>query len=109
MTYKTRTHEQHEQDFQVANTILAQLGGNKAKVMAGMYDFVSLEPGVQFSFKGSRKANKCRIILDPNDTYTFELWKITKLAFTKVYDLSGVYCDMLIDLFESETGLYLSL
>lgn len=107
-----------EMTFQeVAKTILQQLGGfGKLRAMIGIYSVVALgesdqedRGGVQFGFKGSRKVNKCRIILDHSDTYTFELWKITKKSWDKVYELSGVYFDMLIDLFESETGLDLSL
>lgn len=106
------------QTFQeVAHTILRQLGGlGKLRAMIGIHSVVALgesdqedRGGVQFGFKGSHKVNKCRIILDHSDTYTFELWKITKKSWTKVYELTDIYCDMLIDLFESETGLYLSL
>jgi hypothetical protein len=57
--------------------------------------------------------------LDPCDTYTLRFWKVTitrkKPSKDVSYDLtecqlvsshSSVYCDMLHDLIEQETGLY---
>ena len=100
-------------DLTVAHTIIQQMGGfGKLKAMVGAYDFTGSDKSVQFSFKGSRKANKCRVVYDyGDDLYIFELWKYNKRTFEikQVYELKGAYCDMLISLFESETGLYLSL
>lgn len=97
--------------MEIANTILQQMGGaNRIAAMTGA-QFLALDNGVQFRFKGSRIANSCRVILDPSDTYTVEFHKITKrgLNCKVVKSLSGVYCDMLTEIFESTTGLYLSL
>lgn len=96
---------------QIANTILRQLGGvGKLSVMIGASNFVSLESGVQFSFK-HRITNKCVIKLESNDTYTVELWKINvrKGQAEKVSENGFVYADMLKRLFEMKTGLNLSL
>ena len=96
----------------VANEILRQVGGyGKLKAMIGIKELVGSADSLQFGFGGSRKYNKCVIRLDPSDTYTFELGQYSKknYTYTKKYELSGVYNDMLIDLFESKTGLYLSL
>ena len=99
-------------DLTVATTIINQMGGfGKLRAMVGANGFVGDSNSVQFSFKGSRKFNKCRIILNANDTYTFELWKYNKrtLDMKKVYEIDNLYWDMLKPVFESETGLYLSL
>lgn len=104
---------QTQTDLTIANTIIAQMGGvNRLRVMTGAHTFVADENWVQFRFKGSRKANTCRVTYNYGlDLYTFELLQFspTKMAFKPVYKLEGVYFDMLIDLFEQETGLYLSL
>ena len=95
---------------QIAVTIIKQLGGGRMKAMTGAYGFVALKSGLQFRFRGSRKANSCRVILDAMDTYTFELWKIGKKTLPKmVYQIDGGYDDMLIPLFEDYTGLRTSL
>ena len=100
----TRTVEEQKQ---IAVTIIEQLGGQQMKAMTGAYGFVALESGVQFRFRGSRKANSCRVILDAMDTYTFELWKIGRKTPPKmVYQIDGAYDDMLIPVFEEQTGLY---
>lgn len=99
--------ETKTKNMEIAKIIIRQLGGNKAIAMVGIYNMIAIDNGLQFNFKGSRKVNKCVIKLDWSDTYTFELWKITKKVCKKVYSLEGVYEDMLIELFESETGLYL--
>ena len=99
--------------LQVAETIIEQMGGvRKLTAMIGARQFTGSENSVQFGFSGSRIANKCRVELDfASDTYTFQLWKWNKKTgdIVKVYELEGAYFDMLIDLFESQTKLYLSL
>lgn len=79
--------------------------------MVGVSNLVSLEAGVQFSFKGNNKVNKCVIKLDRSDTYTMELWKINarKGEAVMVTDGSFLYGDMLKKFFETKTGLRLSL
>ena len=41
------------------------------------------------------------------DDYIVEFYKIGRASVTKVSRHEGIYCDMLIDLFEKETDLYL--
>ena len=98
---------------QTAHTIIDQLGGmGKLTAMVGAYNFVALDSGLQFSFRGTRKANKCIVRYDQgSNLYTFELWQIYPKSnkIKKVYSLDGVYFDMLIDLFQDYTGLRLSL
>lgn len=99
----------------VAVTILEQLTQsknpmNRLSVMTGAGNFASHgDEGVSFKFKGSRKANFCKVILNSMDTYTVTFGKIRKYELTKVQTFEGVYNDALKDLFEDVTGLYLSL
>jgi hypothetical protein len=96
----------------IAETILQQMGGqNKIAAMTGAHSFVNRGNGVSFKFKMCRKFNYMRVVLDDAlDLYTVTLSKVTKLGESKNEKVTdGVYCDMLKDIFESETGLYLSL
>ena len=98
---------------QIAQVIAQQLGGSVRKIalMVGARDFVAIENGLQFSFRSCRKANKVRITLNSMDTYDVEFFKYNRRTFEcpMVHEVSGAYCDMLTDVFESFTGLYLSL
>jgi hypothetical protein len=99
---------------QVAMTIIRQMGGmSKLRAMVRAKDFVALESGVQFGFKGNRKMNKCVIKLNGMDLYDVEFWniRITSKTFKTdmVAEFNDCFNDMLINIFESTTGLYLSL
>lgn len=100
---------------QIATVILQQMGGpGKLMAMLGVDQFVILDSGVQFRFKGSRRFNICRVILDRgSDTYIMELGQIRKcqgslIFFSRVREFD-VYADQLSPIFEAETGLRLSL
>jgi len=79
--------------------------------MIGATGIVALERGVQFGFRGCRTTNKCRIELDGDDTYTVQFWRYDKqtIECNLVSEFVGVYADMLKQMFEHETGLYLTL
>ena len=99
-------------DLQAAQTIIAQMGGSRRlAMMIGASVFAGDDNSVMFSFKGSRKMNKCRVTLDATDTYTVEFFKYSPSKGTcpVVNEISGVYGDMLVDIFESRTGLFLSI
>lgn len=97
-------------NLQVAETIIKQMGGaGRLQLMIGASLFAGDEKSVQFSFKGCRKANKCRVTLQPDDLYTLELFKFDGLDAPRVYHTDGLFWDMLKPVFEQETGLYLSL
>ena len=98
--------------LQVAQTIIRQMGGSgNLMAMLGIKRFVSLDKtpngGVQFRFKGCRKANAIRITLNSMDTYEVTFYKISNKnpGGRVVKRLSDVYADMLVDIFESFTGL----
>lgn len=106
MTTTQQRYTAQEQK-EIAGTILQQLGGRKFLAMTGARDLYALDGngGLQLSFRGSTRANKLVIKVDPDDTYTFELWKIRGVEMKKVYECDGVYDDMLQSIFTSETGL----
>lgn len=98
----------------VAREILNQLGGNKFAVMTGAKQFMSSENSLQFSLPANfatNKINRVIIKLDANDTYSIKFYKITKrgLSVELIEEVSGIYCDMLQDVFTMKTGLDCSL
>lgn len=98
--------------MEIAKTIIAQMGGmGKIKAMTGATNFVSTNKGVMFSFKGSKVANKVDISLTPLDLYDVKFYKINMKNLEKsiipVEEIEGVYNDMLVEIFEKTTGLYL--
>lgn len=100
-------------DVQIAQTILDQLGGSQFVALTGARNFVAGADLVQFSLPSGAKSriNKVRITLDPSDTYTVEFFNLNLRAgsCSLVSAHSDIYCDSLQDLFERETGLYVTL
>jgi len=101
---------------QIAQTIIQQMGGlGKIRAMVNGRDFLILDAGVQFTFSGKRGMNKCLVKLNTQDTYDVEFWycKLNKKTYEFKSEMkkeyNDVYASMLIDIFESTTGLYLSL
>ena len=100
-----------------ALTILDQLGGSrKVSVMVGAKHFLadrSVEGNPVLSFKIGRgaknKINSIRIELTADDLYTVTFQRIWGAKVTCVETLEGCYADMLVELFEDRTGLYLSI
>lgn len=64
---------------------------------------------VTFKFKMSKNANACTITLTNRDDYDMIFWKIRGMDSNVVKEFEGIYADMLKDVFEEFTGLYLSL
>ena len=101
---------------QIAITVAQQMGGfGRLSAMVNGRDWLTLEHGIQFTFSGKRGVNKCLVMLDDMDTYTMQFWycKTMRKAPWVVSDMkkeyTGVYNDILVELFEKYTGLYLSL
>ena len=94
--------------------IIDYLGGiNRLVALIGINTIVNLSsdgnPGVKFRFKGCTKSNTVIIKLNWEDLYDVEFWKITKLKFRKISEHTDLFADMLTPVFETETGLFLSL
>lgn len=97
-------------NMQIAQTILDQLGGRAFVAMTGAKNFIAGESQLMFQIpKAAKGVNKVRVILMPNDTYKVEFAKVAKLDYKVIKTVENVYCDMLQDVFEENTGLYTSL
>lgn len=100
---------------EIADTILAQLGGRRFALMTGAKNFGFVNNGLRFNLSKSSTRNKCdrvTIRLDhATDTYTmtFEKVNMKNLCVDTIKSVDMVYCDMLQDVFTSNTGLYTSL
>ena len=95
----------------VANTILNQIGGRRFIMMTGAKNFVSSENGLTFRIPGrsaKQGINKVRIVLMPDDTYEMQFIKYANMTDKRVSTVTNVYCDMLEDVFEAQTGLFTS-
>ena len=89
----------------VANEIRNQLGG-MAFAMMGAKNLAGGDNFLQFSIgDNEKKITKVRITLDPSDTYTVSFYD--RRGNIK-HESNDVYCDMLHDVIEENTGLYLS-
>lgn len=89
----------------VAQTILAQLGGRKFIAMTGAKNILGGDNCLQFQIPTSNKINRVRITLTPADTYTVEFFNVRGVNYKLISITEDVYCDMLAGLFEMETGL----
>lgn len=100
--------------MQVAQTILAQLGGNKFLAMTGARNLVSdaqRERGA-LTMKVGRNAHgvtHVRVTLTNADTYRLETLKVRGLDCRPVAQYDHVYADNLRATFEAATGLATSL
>jgi len=99
--------------LEVATTIARQLGYSTARmgVMIGAHSFSGDANSLTFKFKAkARNSSNClKVTLDPSDTYTVEFYRVRAGTVKVVKSYSDIYADSLKGLFESETGLYLSL
>lgn len=97
-------------DQQIAATIIEQLGGlSRLKVMIGAGYFITIDSGVQFWFGACREFNRIQITLEPSDTYKMRFMQVKNLEIVREEIREDVYWDMMIDIFESVTGLTMSL
>ena len=98
-------------DMTVAKTILEQLGGNKFRVMTGAKHFGATEDSLSMRIgRNKTNANYMEVVLNSMDLYDITFAKVTKygeMKSVKTYD--NVYNDMLVEIFESHTGMYTSL
>jgi hypothetical protein len=94
----------------VAETILAQLGGNKFIAMTGAKDFVGIDNGLMFRLPSRATQdgiNKVIITLSPTDLYDIQFGKTSgRMAeYQEIAAYMDVSADQLQNLFTSVTGL----
>jgi hypothetical protein len=98
-------------------TGIYQLIGSQRKLnlMIGAHSFFHSHfdndnPGIQFKFPTSNKINCCQLTLDTEaDLYHIKFMQILSLKVTDRSTYADVYVQDVRDIFESSTGLYLSL
>lgn len=105
-----------ERDMEIANTILAQLGGKVFTMMTGAGSFAGGrfdgEPGLSMKIPGRRGMI---ITLNVNDTYDLHMIRpgfFRKGEWVDSKDLAvekDIYVENLRQAFESMTGLYVSI
>ena len=96
--------------MQVAQTILSQLGGNKFIAMTGASNLGGTENSLSFKIgKNSKKVTHVRIELNANDLYDVKFFNIRGTNIKTVSEFEDVYSENLVELFESETGLFTKL
>lgn len=94
-------------DLTVAKNIIAQLGGQQFVLMTGCDKFVGDDNSVAFALRrNSSGGNHMKITLDPSDTYSIKIIRVTSRSIKTVHEESDVYCDQLANRFETLTGLY---
>lgn len=98
---------------EIADTILAQLGGNRLSVMTGAKSFTYDARG-SLSFRlPSRFAkdgiNYVKVELTDEDLYNLTFGSIRGTSYKVKATVEGAYSDMLQNLFRNATGLELSL
>jgi hypothetical protein len=97
---------------QIADTFLAQLGGNRFIAMTGAKMLTFGEKG-ELTFRigsGATQGINCvKITLDADDTYTMTFYKIRGLKVTVVKEIDMVYAEDLRRVFTVTTGFRTSL
>lgn len=97
---------------EIGKTILQQMGGpGRLSVMLGAKHFTLLPNGVMFRWpnKERNRGNAVRITLRPDDTYDMEFLNVSGSSSKVVKKHEGVYNDQLVELFEKQTGWFLSI
>ena len=102
-----------DQQIEIAQTIMNQLGGKRFVAMTGAKDHTALDSGVQF--KIGRNATPCNTVSIEYDAgrdlynMTFEkvslskkTWDVTRKT---IKHIEGVFCDQLAGIFTEVTGL----
>lgn len=99
---------------EMAQTIFTQMGGQGrlvAMIGAKNFSFSSADYYAAFKWvaKSKNKANYLKIHLNGKDLYDVEFGRVYGSKYTVKSTHNDVYAEDLINLFETETGLYLSL
>ena len=95
----------------IAQTILAQLGGNRFVAMTGARNLMAIESGLTMKLgKGAHDGiTHLTITLDADDSYTVLFQKVRGTKVAEITKHVGVYADMLTDVFYNATGSLTSL
>jgi hypothetical protein len=96
--------------MQTANTILAQLGGNKFLAMTGASNLIGRPDGLSFKVgRNDAKVTHVRVTLTPADEYTVEFINVRGVNVKPLATVEHVQADNLARVFETKTGMRVSL
>lgn len=97
----------------ISDTIVQQMGGfGRIKAMLGakvMELSGGMGIGIRWPNKERSRGNYVEIRLEPSDTYTMEFFNVSGSSKKSVKKYDDVYFDSLVDIFEKQTGWFLSL
>jgi hypothetical protein len=97
----------------ISDTIVQQMGGfGRIKAMLGakvMELSGGMGIGIRWPNKERSRGNYVEIRLEPSDTYTMEFFSVSGSSKKSVKKYEDVYFDSLVDIFEKQTGWFLSL
>lgn len=94
----------------VANEILAQLGGRRFLAMTGAKNLLGSASALSMKLpSAASRISHVRVTLTAMDDYTVDFLSIRGTTIKTVRSVAGVYCDNLRAVFETNTGLYTSL
>jgi len=92
----------------IGQKIFEQLGGRRFRIMTGAKDLLSTASGLRFKLPArlaKEGINFIQIELTPDDLYNVRFSRARGNSAKELSRFTGVSCDMLIPLFEQETGL----
>lgn len=90
---------------QIADTILAQLGGGQFLAMTGARNLLYDVDGLSLKFQGCASVNYLQIKLTSDDLYSLEFGKLRGLVYMVKRSLTGISAAMLRRTFTDVTGL----
>jgi len=113
----TRRKKRNPSSMDVANTILAHMGGaGRLKAMIGAKDFVGDTDSLAFKWSAKTKndAKMVKVTLLPSDTYDMKFYKRAKkvagyAGWKSTAEIIDLHAADLIPAFEQKTGLTLRL
>jgi hypothetical protein len=94
----------------IAETIASQMGGaGRLRAMLGAR-LVGYEDALAIKFPNRQrsKGNYVKITLRADDTYDMEFMNVTMKAIKTVATYNRIYNDQLVEIFEKQTGWYLT-
>lgn len=94
--------------LQVANTILAQLGGSKFRAMTGAKTPSGSDDSLSMRLPSGFASNRCngfRVTLNSRDLYDLRFYRIRGAKFTELEGATDIGVENLRSVFESMTGL----
>ena len=86
-------------------------GGGKLKAMIGAHSFTTSGKDLTFLFPNRKrsKGNCVKITLTGDDLYDMDFFNVSVKGAKKVASYDGLFWSQLVEVFERQTGFYLSL